>query len=141
MDHGECWAAGFAIGKKAKVRENLPHPTHYGPTPEHNQTFWEGMCAALHLRDLDVSMFLVVIPQHTLYIHDCDECTYLGRHLGEDLYVHVRPERSGWAEAIHRYGDDGPEYGCMLLPHPSPVYQEIERRMKERGITFTPLPD
>lgn len=71
-----------------------------------------------------------------IFTHDCDECIFLGTYEGEDLYVHIRANH---AEAIHRSGDRGWEYGCMRLPHPSKFYQEIERRCRERGIEFKPF--
>jgi len=74
-----------------------------------------------------------------IFTHDCDECVFLGTHNGEDLYVHVRTQFGGYAEAIHRTGDRGWEYGCMRLPHPAEVYQEIERRCGDRGIEFKPF--
>ena len=42
------------------------------------------------------------------FAHDCDQCKYLGRLNGEDLYY-----CEGHDEFIRRFGDDGPDYGAM----------------------------
>lgn len=51
-----------------------------------------------------------------LYLHDCDACTYLGRHEQDggkfDLYtctVHTITPRT----VVARYGDEGPDYISM----------------------------
>ncbi len=46
-----------------------------------------------------------------LFTHDCDNCKFLGRYDGHDLYVcpsRERPSRM-WS-VLARYGNDGPEY-------------------------------
>lgn len=40
--------------------------------------------------------------------HDCDSCTFIGRHGGYDLYL---CQQGGLAPTIiARFGDDGPSY-------------------------------
>ena len=57
----DCYGEGYEIGKRAVLGEYLPHPENW-PHPE---MMYHGMRAALRGRDLNISMFLVVIPSST----------------------------------------------------------------------------
>lgn len=62
VDHpeapGDCYAAGYAIGRLAEAGDDVPHPTNY----PHEHSLYHGMRAALGGRGLKLSAFLRVIP-------------------------------------------------------------------------------
>lgn len=70
-----------------------------------------------------------------LFQHDCDGCTFLGTYQGSDLYACAR---NGVIDTvIHRFGNDGPEYGSGLLfaqRNLIPELVEALRRAKALGM-------
>lgn len=79
------------------------------------------------------------------YVHDCDGCQHLGAHVGDlglvDLYAHTRDYaqcgRDTYVELIRRYGDDGPDYGCVTVNLPlSERDRETLDRLPEYRIAY-----
>ena len=73
-----------------------------------------------------------MINEFPQYQHDCDECLFLGRFKGNDLYYHPS---DNWPTVIARHGDDGPDYisgfaFCRTVPELS----EALFRAAERGL-------
>lgn len=48
------------------------------------------------------------------YKHDCDECFYLGRYNGKDLWYHQNPV-AGLCTVIARRSSEGSDYSSGLL--------------------------
>lgn len=70
-----------------------------------------------------------------LFTHDCERCTFLGRHLGEqvaDLYVHTD---GPMPTVIARYSDEGSDYNSGLaFVGKIDDLTEAHRRAVERGL-------
>lgn len=63
--------------------------------------------------------------------HDCDNCKFVGRLNGQDLYACVTPRG---VEYSARYGSDGPQYSSLgsFTPEESPV--ALAKALHERGL-------
>lgn len=64
-------------------------------------------------------------PQFT---HYCDRCQFLGVYKGSDLYVCAR--NNVMDTVIHRYGNDGPEYGSGLIFAQKGLIPELVEALK-----------
>lgn len=96
----------------------------------HAMTRWRAEKRAFdaHERGLVVSD-----EEKPLFRHDCDKCTFLGRHAGHDLYF--CPQGGLVPTVIARFGDDGPDYVSGLpLADAIPEIAEAKRRAKEKGL-------
>ncbi len=51
----EQWESGYALGKKAEVGEDLPHP-------QDNHVWYHAVRAALYPRGMTISLFMRVVP-------------------------------------------------------------------------------
>lgn len=81
---------------------------------------------------LNVPTDETVTPQ---FMHDCEHCKFLGRHVGErgnyDLYHCIQ---TGYVPTlVARWGNAGPEYkGGMHVADPE--IREAMKRARERGL-------
>jgi hypothetical protein len=75
------------------------------------------------------------------YIHDCNNCTFLGRYNHKsgkkttvlDLYCHAHQD--GWSTFIARYGNEGQDYStAIVLNATKGPHQEAYKRAKAKGI-------
>ena len=68
------------------------------------------------------------------YAHDCDQCTYLGRHGKHDLYFCKSP-----ATVIARYSQHGPDYAALehdvSIRRSCGPLKEASIRAVEKGLT------
>ena len=73
-----------------------------------------------------------------LFIHDCEECMYLGEFNNCDLYY---ADHGGLPDTvIARYGSDGPEYvSGMIFANKGliPELVEAKKRAVEQGLILS----
>ena len=86
---------------------------------------------------LSLATQLTQPPQFT---HDCEQCTYLGRHVDDkgneaDLYIHLT-QRDVEQTVIARYSSEGREYssGAPFSFGSNPALTEARLRAQARGL-------
>ena len=60
------------------------------------------------------------------YKHDCDQCVFLGRLDGKDLYV------CNETNFIGRFGDKPRQYGCMVDHTPTGTTYSFAKQLKRK---------
>jgi hypothetical protein len=67
-----------------------------------------------------------------LFVHDCDQCIFLGSFNDCDLYVHTSPI---WPTVIARWSSDGPDYySGLMFADTRPELGEAKRRAESLGL-------
>lgn len=84
------------------------------------------------------------IDETPQYKHDCDDCIFLGRYDGHDLYFHKKFP----VTVLARFGNNGPDYVSGLLMwkiipvlHEAAIRAVAQRLMTEGYLERNSIPE
>lgn len=106
---------------------------------ENANNAWEELGAILGFDHMTVQpadggeRFFTAEESPAKFTHDCTECNYLGRHLGNDLYHCL--QGGNLPTVLARFGNEGPDYtsGLPAVPY-VPALAEAKRRAIAAGL-------
>ena len=71
------------------------------------------------------------------YIHDCDNCVFLGTYYSYDLYCCVSNDEDIPSTIVVRYNNNGPDYYSCYISEVERFYLNPEFPMGAKGNAFS----